>query len=267
MLKGLLLPDGTSNIRSRNLEALCGNVSTDDGWKIAIQIAEAMAHLHENGIIHCNLKPTNVLFEDGVNPQAKITDFAQGMLGGTEQLETSDSLFYCAPEQLQHGNQFFKGKGEKWDVYAYGATIYQLMTGKFCRLNDEIVKYRKKRETQLNLHSEISTNRVARAICAQENVTWPNAAQTETEQTYRSIIETCLSLKEEHRHTDMVEVLNEIRNCESNNNLNSLTEEKSESNFKHNRNSNWKHATSIFLSAAVSAAAAVLITLKLSGPK
>ena len=259
------LADGTSNIRSRNLEALCGNVSTDDGWKIAIQIAEAMAHLHENGIIHCNLKPTNVLFEDGVNPQAKITDFAQGMLGGTEQLETSDSLFYCAPEQLQHGNQFFKGKGEKWDVYAYGATIYQLMTGKFCRLNDEIVKYRKKRETQLNLHSEISTNRVARAICAQENVTWPNAAQTETEQTYRSIIETCLSLKEEHRHTDMVEVLNEIRNCESNNNLNSLTEEKSESNFKHNRNSNWKHATSIFLSAAASAAAAVLITLNYQG--
>ncbi|MCH2026098.1 MAG: protein kinase, partial [Verrucomicrobiales bacterium] len=108
----------------------------DDGWKIAIQIAEAMAHLHENRIIHCNLTPTNVLFGSGMNPQPKISDFSQGMLGGTEQLETSDSLFYCAPEQLQHGKQFFEGKGEQWDVYAYGATIYRLMTGKFCRLND-----------------------------------------------------------------------------------------------------------------------------------
>lgn len=261
------LPDGTPNIRSRNLETLCGNVSSNDGWKIAIQIAEAMAHLHEKGIIHCNLKPTNVLFEDGENPQAKITDFAQGMLGGTEQLETSDSLFYCAPEQLQHGNQFFEGRGEKWDVYAYGATIYQLMTGRFCRLNDEIVKYRKKRETQLNLHSEISTNRVARAISAQENITWPNEARTETEQTYRSIIETCLSLKDEHRHNDMAEVLNELRNCEDNNNLNSLSEEKSGINFKHNKKAKWEHATTIFLSAAVSAAAAVLITLNYLGQK
>ncbi|MDG1855054.1 MAG: protein kinase [Verrucomicrobiales bacterium] len=262
-----MLPDGTSNFRPRNLEALCGNVTSDDGWKIAIQIAEALAHLHQEGIIHCNLKPTNVLFEDGINPQAKITDFAQGILGGTEQLETSDSLFYCAPEQLQHGNQFFEGRGEKWDVYAYGATIYQLMTGEFCRLNDEIVKYRKKRQTQLNLHSEISTTRVARAICSQENITWPNQAQTATERTYRSIIETCLSLREEHRHTNMVEVLNELKNCESNDKLNSNTEKKSEANYRHIRRSKWEHAATVLLSAAVSAAAAVIITLNYHGQK
>ena len=261
------LADGTQKTRSRNLETLCGKVSSDDGWKIAIQIAEAMAHLHENHIIHCNLKPTNVLFEGGINPQPKVSDFAQGMLGGTEQLETSDSLFYCAPEQLQHGNQFFEGRGEKWDVYAYGATIYQLMTGRFCRLHKEIVKYRKKRETQLNLHSEISTNRVARAISAQENITWPNEAKTQTERTYRSIIETCLSLKEEHRHNDMLEVLTELRNCEQNDNLGSYAEEKRENNFRHKRKSKWANATTIVLSAAASAAAAVLITLNYQGPK
>ncbi|MEE2808361.1 MAG: protein kinase [Verrucomicrobiota bacterium] len=252
--------DGISIIRPRNLETLCGNVSSDDGWKIALQIAEAMSHLHENRIIHCNLKPTNVLFEDGTNPQPKITDFAQGILGGTEQLETSDSLFYCAPEQLQHGNQFFEGRGEQWDVYAYGATIYRLLTGRFCRLNDEIVKYRKKRETQLNLHSEISTHRVARALCAQETVNWPTQATSQSEQLYRSIIEKCLSIRDTHRYSDMTEVLSDLQKCNINHKKSLLPEQGSGLNIANNK-PKWEHAKIALLSAAVSAAAAVIITL------
>ncbi|MEC9036336.1 MAG: protein kinase [Verrucomicrobiota bacterium] len=258
--------EGTSIVRPRNLETLCGNVSSDDGWKIAIQIAEAMAHLHENRIIHCNLKPTNVLFGSGMNPQPKISDFSQGMLGGTEQLETSDSLFYCAPEQLQHGKQFFEGKGEQWDVYAYGATIYRLMTGKFCRLNDEIVKYRKKRETQLNLHSEISTHRVAMALSSQETVDWPSEAISQKEQLYRSIIEKCLSLNETHRYSDMNEVLEELQECNNNRQI-TLPSEGNPLNVTINKKTRWEHAKTVLLSAVVSATATVIITLNLQDKK
>ena len=259
--------DGISIIRPRNLETLCGNVSSDDGWKIAIQIAEGMAHLHENRIIHCNLKPTNVLFESGINPQPKISDFSQGMLGGTEQLETSDSLFYCAPEQLQQGNQFYEGGGEKWDVYAYGATIYSLLTSKFCRLNDEIVKYRKKRETQLNLHSEISTHRVALALSSQETVNWPTEAISQEEQLYRSIIEKCLSIKETHRYSDMTEVLKELQRINNNNRQSTLPSEENALSLTINKKTKWKHAKTALLSAAVSAAAAIIITLNFQNQK
>ena len=255
------LADGSTVIRPRNLEPLCGNVSCEDGWRIAIQIAEAMAHLHENHIVHCNLKPTNVLFEDGISPRPKISDFAQGMLGGNEKLETSDSLFYCSPEQLQNGNQFFEGRGEKWDVYAYGATIYQLLTGKFCRLNDDIVKYRKKRETQLNLHSEISTARVARAICAQESINWPTKVISKTDQKYRSIIEKCLNLKENQRFNNMSEVLSALLDCNLNTIQSPLLRETDETHIRSSKAPKWKHAASVILSAAVSAVAAVIITL------
>ncbi|MCP4800184.1 MAG: hypothetical protein GY893_09595, partial [bacterium] len=65
----------------------------------------------------------------------------------------------------------------------------------------------------------------------------------------------------------MVEVLNELKNCESNDKLNSNTEKKSEANYRHNRRSKWEHAATVLLSAAVSAAAAVIITLNYQDPK
>ncbi|MCP4800931.1 MAG: hypothetical protein GY893_13395, partial [bacterium] len=65
----------------------------------------------------------------------------------------------------------------------------------------------------------------------------------------------------------MVEVLNELKNCESNDKLNSNTEKKSEANYRHIRRTKWEHAATVLLSAAVSAAAAVIITLNYQDPK
>ena len=206
--------DGSQLLRPRNLEALCGAVSPEDGWRIALQIADAMAFLHRTRIIHCNLKPSNVLFEGGTDPRPKIVDFTQGMLGGIEQLETSDSLFYCAPEQLRDGDHFFEGRGEKWDVYAYGATVYRLLTGNFSRLNEEITDYRKKRANQLDLHISVSPEQIAGTLSRQETITWPSAAMSEAEKERRRIIENCLKLDESQRYVDMREVLSALQSSE-----------------------------------------------------
>ncbi|HZU19591.1 MAG TPA: protein kinase [Gaiellaceae bacterium] len=94
--------------------------------ELGIQIARGLSFAHQQGLVHRDVKPQNVLLNgDG---QAKVTDFGiarsldvkHGMTQTGTVLGTSD---YIAPEQAQ-GQQV----GEHTDVYSLGVVLYELLT-------------------------------------------------------------------------------------------------------------------------------------------
>jgi len=124
-----------------NLRERLDNKGTEDqpiSWetrmKIAMQVAQGLAHLHEphppetNGaLIHLDLTSANILLDE--NTDAKITDFALArQIEGYEIMRTYSAfgtIGYLCPDFLANG--FIS---EKTDVYAFGVILSELLTGK-----------------------------------------------------------------------------------------------------------------------------------------
>ncbi len=102
-----------------------GQLSAKETVEFGIQIAQAMRCAHTNGIIHRDIKPQNILVS--ALGTVKVTDFgiAKAANSNTMTATAIGSVHYLSPEQARGGFSDCRS-----DIYAFGITLYEMITGK-----------------------------------------------------------------------------------------------------------------------------------------
>jgi len=113
-----------------------GQLSSELAIDLAMQIAEALRHAHQHGVVHRDIKPHNILItRDG---QAKVTDFGIARATTTSTLTQSGSLMgsvhYMSPEQARGGYT-----NERSDIYSLGVVMYEMLAGVVPFTGDNLV--------------------------------------------------------------------------------------------------------------------------------
>ncbi|XP_028783303.1 serine/threonine-protein kinase STY8-like [Neltuma alba] len=92
--------------------------------KVAIDVSKGMSYLHQNNIIHRDLKTANLLMDE--NEVVKVADFGVARVKIESGVMTAETGTYrwMAPEVIEH-----KPYDQKADVFSFGITLWELLTG------------------------------------------------------------------------------------------------------------------------------------------
>jgi serine/threonine-protein kinase len=116
-------------VKGENLKALvqrAGPLPEEDAVRLALQIARALGFAHDNGLVHRDVKPQNVLVDE--EGSAKVTDFGiarslteEGLTADGRVLGTTD---YVSPEQA-----LGQDVDPQSDLYSLGVVLFEMLTG------------------------------------------------------------------------------------------------------------------------------------------
>lgn len=99
----------------------------DLALRVCSDLAGALTHLHERGIVHRDVKPENILIEDA-RGSIKLVDFGIAQLGGSERITVAGMVLgtaaYLSPEQVSGGEV-----GPPSDIYSLGLVVLECLTG------------------------------------------------------------------------------------------------------------------------------------------
>ncbi len=103
-----------------------GPLKLDEALRIAIQVAEGLDEAHKKGVIHRDIKSTNILVDQRGQP--KIMDFGLAKVAGeallTKEGTTMGTIAYMSPEQAR-GEEV----DHRTDIWSLGVVLYEMFTG------------------------------------------------------------------------------------------------------------------------------------------
>jgi serine/threonine protein kinase len=104
-----------------------GHLPINTSIQITFDIGEALENAHKNGIVHCDIKPHNILVTE--TGRIKVADFGIARAINSSATNKDDhavlgSVHYFSPEQASGGPV-----DERTDIYSLGVVMYEMMTG------------------------------------------------------------------------------------------------------------------------------------------
>ena len=163
-----------------------GRLSVREATSIALQISAGLEAAHNNGIIHRDVKPQNIIIStDG---KVKVADFGIARAATTNTINSGvmGSVHYSSPEQSRGGYS-----DEKSDIYSLGITMYEMLTGKVPFDGDTAV---------------------AVAIRhLQEEVHGPKELVPEVPYSTNQIVLKCTQKSPDRRYSNMAELIRDLR--------------------------------------------------------
>ena len=174
----------------------------DEAIDMFEELALGLMHLHGKGILHCDLKPANVLLDQDSKP--RVADFGQSRLS-TEDTGALGTLYYMAPEQAD----LDAVPDARWDVYGLGAMLYCMLTGS--------PPFRDHKLTQQIESSEKIGQRLAAYRAALSSAPTPKAHRglAGVDRDLADIVDRCIAVDPAKRFHSIQSVIQALRNRET----------------------------------------------------
>lgn len=163
------------------------------------EIARALRFCHEKGLLHCDLKPSNVMLDE--EGHVRLVDYGQSR-SKQDRTVTWGTLGFMAPEQAVLGGDSLPST--RWDIYSLGATAYYLLTGRCPRLSESD-------RTELT-RTEDTTRRLAqyRELLRTRPLIPLRKLNSRVDRDLAAIIQSCLELESERRTDSADEFLSDL---------------------------------------------------------